>query len=99
MWGKLNLPMFLFNVGLLTPIKIDSLVSTSIMDKWQKFIDMVSELRFLKIKEILINKFNRLLLKKQGNITWFSAVPPYNQATLGRVCWSSSRQCLFLTGR
>ena len=26
MWGKLNLPMFLFNVGLLTLIKIDSLM-------------------------------------------------------------------------
>ena len=26
MWGKLNLPMFLFNVGLLTLIKIDSLI-------------------------------------------------------------------------
>ena len=26
MWGKLNLPIFLFNVGLLTIIKIDSLI-------------------------------------------------------------------------
>ena len=26
MWGKLNLPMFLFNVGLLTLLKIDSLM-------------------------------------------------------------------------
>ena len=26
MWGKLNLPMFLFNVGLLTLIKMDSLI-------------------------------------------------------------------------
>ena len=46
------------------------------MDKCQQFIDKVSELRFLKIKERQVNKFNRLLLKKQGNITWFSAVPP-----------------------
>ena len=53
-----------------------SIVSTTIMDKWQQFIDKVSELRFLKIKERQVNKFNRLLLKKQGNITWFSAVPP-----------------------
>ena len=28
MWGKLNLPMFLFNVGLLTLIKLDSLTQT-----------------------------------------------------------------------
>ena len=26
MWGKLNLPMFLFSVGLLTLIKIDSVI-------------------------------------------------------------------------
>ena len=26
MWGKLNLPIFLFNVELLTPIKIDSII-------------------------------------------------------------------------
>ena len=26
MWGKLNLPMFLFNVGLLTLMNIDSLI-------------------------------------------------------------------------
>ena len=26
MWGKLNLPIFLFNVGLFTLIKIDSLM-------------------------------------------------------------------------
>ena len=26
MWGRLNLPLFLFNVGLLTLIKIDSLI-------------------------------------------------------------------------
>ena len=43
------------------------------MDKWQQFIDKVSELRFLKIKERQVNKFNRLLLK---NITWFSTVLP-----------------------
>ena len=42
------------------------------MDKCQQFIDKVSELRFLKIRERQINKFNRLLLKKEGNITWFT---------------------------
>ena len=52
------------------------IVSCSIMDKCQQFIDKVSELRFLKIKERHVNKFNRLLLKKLGHITWFSTVPP-----------------------
>ena len=42
------------------------------MDKCQQFIDKVSELRFLKIKERQVNKFNKILLKKQGNITRFS---------------------------
>ena len=50
------------------------------MDKCQQFIDKVSELRFLKIKERQVNKFNRLLLTKQVNITWFSTVPTPTQA-------------------
>ena len=33
-------------------------------------------LRFLKIKERQVNKINKLLLKKQGNITWLSTVFP-----------------------
>ena len=48
------------------------------MDKCQQFIYKVSELRFLQIKERQVNKFNRLLLKKQRNITWFSTVPLVN---------------------
>ena len=48
------------------------------MDKCQQFIDKVGELRFLKIKERQVNKFNRLMLKKKGNITWFSAVSLVN---------------------
>ena len=55
--------------------KLASRVSTNIMDKCLQFIDNVSELRFLKIKERQVNKFNRLLLKKQGNITWYSSSP------------------------
>ena len=58
--------------------KLASIVSATIMDKCQQFIDEVSELRFLKIKGRQVNKFNRLWLKKQGNITWFSAVPLVN---------------------
>ena len=38
-------------------------------------IDKVGEFRFLKIKERQVNKFNRLPLKKQGNITWYNTVP------------------------
>ena len=49
--------------------KLASIVSTTSMDKFQQFIGKVSELRFFKIKERQVNKFNRLMLKKQGNIT------------------------------
>ena len=58
--------------------KLASIVSATSMDKCQQFIDKVSELRFLKIKERQVNKFNRLMLKKQGNITWSSTVPLVN---------------------
>ena len=54
--------------------QLASLVLNSTMKKCQEFIDKVSELRFIKIKERQVNKFNKLI-KKQGNITWFSAVP------------------------
>ena len=46
----------------------------STIEKFQEFIDKVSELRFIKIKERQVNKFNKLI-QKQGNKTWFSAVP------------------------
>ena len=50
------------------------------MNKLQQLIDRVSELRFLKVRERQVNKFNRLLLKKEGNITWVvSASTPGNR--------------------
>ena len=52
--------------------KLASLVLTSTMDKCQQFIDKVGELKFLKIQERQVNKLNRLLPKKQGNITWLN---------------------------
>ena len=45
--------------------KLASIVSATVMDKCQQFIDKVSELRFLKIKERQVNKFNRLMLKNK----------------------------------
>ena len=45
------------------------------MDKCQQFIDKVSEVRFYKMKEKQVNKFNRILLKKQGNITYLALFP------------------------
>ena len=46
--------------------KLASIVSATSMDKCQQSIDKVSELRFLKSKEGQVNKFNRLMLKKEG---------------------------------
>ena len=54
------------------------------MNKCQQFIDKVSELKFLKIKERQVHNFNRLLLKKEGNITWFYAVPPKQKVLVPR---------------
>ena len=57
-----------------------SILSTSTMNKCQQLIGKVSELRFLKVRERQINKFNRLLLKKEGNITWLvPASTPVNR--------------------
>ena len=51
------------------------------MNKCQQLIDRVSELRFLKVGERQINKLNRLLLKKEGNIAWLVPTStPVNRA-------------------
>ena len=42
--------------------KLTSIVSATSRDKCQQFIDKECELRFLKIKERQVNKFNRLIL-------------------------------------
>ena len=50
--------------------------------KCQEFIEKVKELRFKKVKDRQVRKFNNLLNKKVGNITWQSSphtgrqVPP-----------------------
>ena len=51
-----------------------SVLSTSTMNKCQEFIDKVGEFRYLKVRERQINKFNRLLQKREGNITWYTLV-------------------------
>ena len=58
-----------------------SLLSASTMKKCQELIDKVSEFRYLKVIERQINKFGRLLQRKEGNITW-SARTQVNNASL-----------------
>ena len=40
----------------------------------QEFINKVSEIRFIKVRQRQINKFNHLVIKKEGNITIANAV-------------------------
>ena len=47
-----------------------SILSTSNFRKCLVFVENVSELRFNKVKSRLVNKFNNLLHKKEGHITW-----------------------------
>ena len=43
-WGKLNLPTLLFRVGLLTLIKMDSLIY---LDKWCPYLPIILKLLWL----------------------------------------------------
>ena len=65
--------------------QLASILSTSTMNKCQEFIDKVSEFRYLKVKERQINKFNRLLQRKEGNITWSASATstPVNSTLQG----------------
>ena len=75
MKGRLNLPMLLFKVRLSTLIKMNSFiflakVSTTNFRKCQVFVERVGECRFNKVKNRQVNKFNKFVCEKQGNITW-----------------------------
>ena len=54
----------------LTRSQIASILPTPNYPECQKFIEKVKELRFKKVKERQVSKFNNLLNKKEGNITW-----------------------------
>ena len=73
-----------------------SLLSTSTFFKCQELIDEVSKLRYLKVRERQINKFNRLLQKKKGIITWsVPARSPINSTPLA-VSASFPQQAVLL---
>ena len=65
--------------------KLASILSTSNFRKCQVFVEKVGEFRFNKGKSRQVNKFNNLLCKKEGNITW--ETPQATRAT--RVIASS----------
>ena len=49
--------------------QLASIISAERLRECQGFIDKVSEIRFTKVKQRQLNKFNNLINKKQGNIT------------------------------
>ena len=49
--------------------KLATIISTQRLRECQDFVDKVSEIRFNKVKERQLNKFNLLTIRKEGNIT------------------------------
>ena len=64
-----------------TRSQIESILPTPSYRKCQEFIEKVKELRFKKVKDRQIRKFNNLLNKKEGNITWKSSPHTGGQVT------------------
>ena len=64
----------------LTRTQIASILPIPSYRKCQEFIE-VKELRFKKVKDRQVRKFNHLLNKKEGNITWQSSPHTDRQVT------------------
>ena len=54
--------------------KLASIISAERLGECQDFINKVSEIRFIKVRQGQLNKFNHLVTKKEGNITIVNAV-------------------------
>ena len=67
-WWRVYLPTFLLSEGLLTLIYIDSLIVLARPYKCNDFIYKVSKFRFIKIRVIQVNKFNRFLGNKDKDL-------------------------------
>ena len=50
--------------------QLASIISTERLRECQGFVDKVGETRFNKVKNRQIKKFQNLVNKKEGNITW-----------------------------
>ena len=68
--------------------QLASIISTERLRECQGFIDKVGETRFNKVKNRQIKKFQNLVNKKEGNITWFSN----NNNNLPQVVNNPNRQ-------
>ena len=54
--------------------KLASIISAERIRECQDFINKVSEIRFTKVRQRQLNKFNNLVTKKEGNITRDNAI-------------------------
>ena len=68
--------------------QLASIISRERLRECQGFIDKVGETRFNKVKNRQIKKFQNLVNKKEGNITWFSN----NNNNLPQVVNNPNRQ-------
>ena len=60
------------NIGKQTELcrsQLASILSTQRLRECQGFVEKVGDIRFTKVKQRQLNKFNNLLNKKEGNIT------------------------------
>ena len=62
--------------------QLASIISTQRLRECQGFIDKVGEIRFTKVKQRQLNKYNILLNKKEGNLTRANAITPTNSSNL-----------------
>ena len=62
--------------------QLASIISGQRLRECQGFVDKVGEIRFTKVKQRQLNKYNILLNKKEGNITRANAITPTNTANL-----------------
>ena len=58
--------------------QLASIISAHRLRECQAFVDKVGEIRFTKVKQRQLNKYNILLNKKEGNITRANATTPTN---------------------
>ena len=78
----------------LTRSKIASILPAPRYQQCQEFIEKIKETRFTKVRERQVRKFNNLLNKKEGSITWQSSqVFPAARA----FPWANNRQVVLAT--
>ena len=65
--------------------KLASIISTQKLRECQDFVDKVGEIRFNKVKQRQLNKFNLLTIRKEGNITKSNNTNTNNLALLNQI--------------